>query len=57
MDEYNINDVLECADALKIEYRTKDDVEAFNQAVMRLRDAAQHLTIIDSFDDIKEQEE
>jgi len=55
MDEFDINEVLEYANDLKREYADKEDVDNFNQAVMRLKDAVQNLTVIDSFDEIREE--
>jgi len=53
MEEWDINEVLEYAADFKREIEAKDDVNALNQAIMRLRDATQNLTCIDSFDDIR----
>jgi len=56
MEEYDLNEVFEYADDLKRAYESKDDVEEFNQAVMRLRDVAQNLSVIDSFENVREWE-
>ena len=53
MDNYDINEVLEYAEDLKKEFRNKDDIEAFNQAIARLADAIQNLHCVDSFEDIR----
>lgn len=55
MDEYKINEVIEYANDLKREFSSKDDIDEFNQAIMRLSDAAADLHIIESFDEIDEQ--
>jgi cell fate (sporulation/competence/biofilm development) regulator YlbF (YheA/YmcA/DUF963 family) len=54
MDNYDIEEVLEYAEDLKRELKSKDDIEAFNQAVMRLSDVVQKLNCIDSFEDIRD---
>lgn len=55
MDEYSLNEVLEYADDLKREFNDKNDVDAFNQAVMRLCSAVQNLSCIDSFREIRDE--
>lgn len=55
MGEYEINEVLEFVDDFKREIEAKDDVNALNQAIMRLRDSVQNLNCIDSFDDLEQE--
>ena len=53
MLEYEMNEVFEYANDLKREYESKDDVENYNQAIMRLRTAVEQLSCIDSFEEME----
>ena len=53
MYEHVIDEVLEYAEDLKREWRKRDDVHEFNQAVMRLSDAALQLSTVNDFDEVK----
>ena len=46
----NFDEVLEYAQDFKREFHSRDDVDNFNQAVIRLRDAVDNINCIDSFD-------
>lgn len=54
MSEYDINEVLEYAEDLKKELRSKSDIDEFNQSIMRLSDAISKLHVIDNFEEIKD---
>ena len=54
MFDYEILEVLEYAEDLKNAYAHKDDIEEFNQAVMRLADSVQNIHVIDDFNELKE---
>jgi len=54
MNEYTIEQVIELAEDFKREFKNKDDIDEFNQAVMRLADAVSNLHVVDSFDEIKD---
>ncbi len=52
MSVYDIEEVIEYSNDLKRAWRDKDDTDEFNQAVMRLCDAVQQLSVIDDFKEI-----
>ena len=54
MDEWTINEVISEFYDFEREWRAKDDVDSFNQAIMRLRKNVEDLCVIDSFDEVRE---
>ena len=54
MDKYDIEEVLDYAKDLKREFVSKNDIDEFNQAIMRLASAVRQLHVVESFDNIRE---
>ena len=53
MNEHTLDEVIEYAKDLERELSSKDDVDSFNQAIMRLADAVSNIHVVDSFDEIQ----
>ena len=54
MTEYDIDEVLEYAEDLRAQNTSKDNIDEFNQAIMRLADAVQNIHVVDCFGEIIE---